>query len=114
MKDMMTVEKRSKYVCPHCIFNTSYDELDLVSVNCSQEISSCSFCNQSRECGGGGREVCKYIAERTLLVPDTYQGLCQDIGLIQGTIFSPDPLGKVISFGLLAVFLSVILTVCLR
>ena len=41
-------------------------------------------------------------------------GLCQERLLLRGTVFHPDPMGKIISFSLLSLFVSVILVVCLR
>ena len=60
------------------------------------------------------RQITNHLSQRPSTTPDNVFGLCQKRGLLRGTVFHPDPMGKIISFGLLFLFLSVIVAVCLR
>ena len=104
---------------------------EIENVNCSLILTSlpCEYCNNSQDCSST-KGYCKIInqvkycavrakikslsPQRPSTTPDNVFGLCQKRGLLRGTVFHPDPMGKIISFGLLSLFLSVILAVCLR
>ena len=115
--------------CYSCVLLEERTEEE--SFNCSQLLlsSHCQYCNTTLECQSG---LCKHINNiqvRSIiylalpplnhhkqgesgLLPDNVLGLCYKPAL--RTVFPKDPLGRIISFGLLGIVLSVMSFIFLR
>ena len=96
--------------CSSCLKNETLTVARL-SLNCSHIIQGCDFCNSSLDCSFG---ICKEIKVETMLVESSFHGICQERNSVIGTVFQPDPVGKIISVALLSIFLAIVTVICLR
>ena len=83
----------------------------MASLNCTDIIDGCELCNSSLDCNFG---ICKGIKVNLVVVDATFYGLCQERNSVIGTVFQPDPVGKIISVALLSIFLAIVTVICLR
>ena len=101
--------------CYSCLFSQGRggEQEDL---NCSLVVSSsqCEYCNTTLHCQSG---LCRHFKGRSVLevleVPDNVVGLCTTRSTHR-SVFPKDPLGRIISFGLLGLVLSVLSFIFLR
>ena len=100
--------------CYSCVFSQEREEQH--DLNCSLLLSSshCEYCNTTTHCQSG---LCRHFNLQedpsVLVVPDNVLGLCIRRSTVR-SVFPKDPLGRIISFGLLGLVLSVLSFIFLR
>ena len=100
--------------CYSCVFSQEREEQH--DLNCSLLLSSshCEYCNTTTHCQSG---LCRHFNLQedpsVLVVPDNVLGLCIRRSTVR-SVFPKDPLGRIISFGLLGLVLSVVSFIFLR
>ena len=102
--------------CYSCLFPPRRREEEQDRSNCSLVLSSsqCRYCNTTAHCQSGR---CRHFnlgeASTELGLPDNVLGLCHHRAALR-TVFPKDPLGRIISFGLLGIVISVVSFIFLR
>ena len=91
--------------CSSCLKNETI-------INCTEIIQQeCQFCNHSSDCSYG---FCRTIKVDMILLEPQFEGICMERNSVIGTVFQPDPMGKIISGALLSIFLAIVTVICLR
>ena len=84
-----------------CLACAQPEEQRNATVNCTGQLAGGHYCNTSRDCPGPGAECGQ-------------RGLCSQPTNLVGTVFHPDPAGKIISVALISIFLGIVTAICLR
>ena len=106
-------ESEESELCYSCVFGQSEEEEEQ---NCSLVVRSgqCQYCNTSQDCQSA--HTCRHFPPQQAVVGQhlgLHLGLCHTRSSLR-SVFPQDPLGRIISFGLLALVLSVMSFIFLR